>query len=269
MPKSSTRIKDAHTDTSHDTITDAMGSDVRALEADAGPAGKALIAVLDQATKIQTSAIRGYVDRLRKNNPDNSPAEIQKLIDKHLIRLVTGSGAGVGAAAAWPGVGFFLGLGAVAGESTLFLEAAAFYVLASAYLREVDIHLSDARRALILVALLGSAGTALVDTALGDVSDPKGRRNVTAAQKLTQATKPRLRNVSNALLNRATKELKKRTRGALIGKLLPLGIGVVVGTVANRKLGRKLIENTRLSLGALPTDWQSAPSDNSENNENN
>ena len=260
MPKTSSR-------TTQETITDAVGSNVRALEAEAGPAGKVLIAVLDRATKIQTSAIRGYVDKLRKANKDKSPAQIQQLIDKHFIALITSSGAGAGAAAAWPGVGFFLGMGAVAGESTLFLEAAAFYVLASAYLRGVDIHIADTRKSLILVALLGSSGTALVNAALGDVTDPEGKRAVTTAQKLSQATMPRLRNVSNALLQRAGKELRKRARGAVIGKLLPLGIGVVVGSVANRRLGKKLIENTRTSLGPLPISWDTVIEHNKESHQ--
>ena len=104
------------------------------LEKDAGKLGRVFIGAVDKAVRLQTSVIRGYVDWLRRDNPDKSPAQIQAIMDKHLKNTVTGTGAGVGAAAAVPGVGLFTGAAAVAGESALFLDLAAFYAMSSAYL---------------------------------------------------------------------------------------------------------------------------------------
>src|SRR5947199_405519 len=47
-------------------------------------------------------------------------------------------------------------------------------------------------------------------------------------------------------------------RGAIaFGKLLPVGIGAVVGGVGNRLMGRKIIANARQAFGNPPQRWPS------------
>ena len=75
-------------------IEDALSADPAQLEKDAGPLGKAFIGAVDKAVHLQTGTIRAYVDWLRRQNPDASPAEIQKQMDTHLKRIVSGTGAG-------------------------------------------------------------------------------------------------------------------------------------------------------------------------------
>ncbi|PRQ12302.1 hypothetical protein C1Y63_01740 [Corynebacterium sp. 13CS0277] len=230
-------------------IVDAVGSDPKALEERAGASGRILITALNKAVHMQTGLIEGYVDWLRSKHPDASPYEIQALMDKHIMRFATGSGAGVGAAAAVPGIGFATGAAAVGAESMLFLDAAALYVMASAHLRGVDIRNEERRRALILVVLLGSAGTMIVDTVVGNLGDRKG---ASVAATLTRFGTPSLNEVNSRLMKSAMKRFSKKVWGTWIGKVMPLGIGAVVGTVANRKIVTKLIENSRTSLGAVP-----------------
>jgi hypothetical protein len=52
--------------------------------------------------------------------------------------------------------------------------------------------------------------------------------------------------------------VKKYTlkRGAIaFGKLLPVGIGAVLGGVGNRMMGRKIVANARLAFGSPPPRW--------------
>lgn len=237
------------TEAPEQAIVDGLGSDPRALEADASPAGRALIRALDKAVSVQSSAIENYVDRLRRKNPGASPAEIQELVDKHFLRIATGTGAGAGAAAAIPGVGFFMGAAAIGAESLVFLDAAAWYTLASAQLRGVDITDENRRRTLILVALLGAKGSAIVDTFVGDVGATKGVPTMTTVARFTA---PKLTEMNNRLIRTALKYMTRKFRRAWFGKILPLGIGAVAGTVANRKLARSVIANVRESLGVVP-----------------
>lgn len=242
------------TETPEQTITDGIGSDPQALEANAGAAGKALIRALDKAVSLQSSAIEGYVDRLRRKNPDASPSEIQEMIDKHFLRIASGTGAGTGAAAAIPGIGFFTGAAAIAGESVVFLDAAAWYTMASAHLRGVDFSEKDRRKALILVSLLGAKGSAVVDAFVGDVGKSKGLPTMSTVARFSA---PRLTEVNNRLIRMALKNFSKRLRRAWLGKIMPLGIGAVAGVVANRKLSRAVIANTRESLGMVPATFAS------------
>ena len=228
-------------------IEEALREDPTQLEKDAGPLGRAFIGVVDKAVQLQTSTIRTYVDWLRRQNPDATPAEIQKLMDKHLKNTVTGTGAGVGAAAAVPGIGLFTGAAAVAGESVLFLDLAAFYAVASAYLRGEDIEDPERRRALVLSLLMGTKGLAIVDAMLGDDAG-----KIPGKSTLAKFSGPTLANTNNVLQRIAMRSMRKSLRRAWLGKLMPLGIGAVAGTTANRKLADGVIDNVQSGLGAVP-----------------
>ena len=233
-------------------IEEALREDPTQLEKDAGPLGRAFIGAVDKAVQLQTSTIRTYVDWLRRQNPDATPAEIQKLMDKHLKNTVTGTGAGVGAAAAVPGVGLFAGAAAVAGESVLFLDLAAFYAVASAYLRGEDIEDPERRRALVLSLLMGTKGLAIVDAMLGDDAG-----KIPGKSTLAKFSGPTLANTNNVLERIAMRSMRKTLRRAWLGKLMPLGIGAIAGTTANRKLADGVIDNVQSGLSAMPAAFAS------------
>ena len=233
-------------------IEEALREDPTQLEKDAGPLGRAFIGAVDKAVQLQTSTIRTYVDWLRRQNPDATPAEIQKLMDKHLKNTVTGTGAGVGAAAAVPGIGLFSGAAAVAGESVLFLDLAAFYAVASAYLRGEDIADPERRRTLVLSLLMGTKGLAIVDAMLGDDAG-----KIPGKSTLAKFSGPTLANTNSVLERIATRSMRKTLRRAWLGKLMPLGIGAIAGTTANRKLADGVIDNVQSGLSAMPAAFAS------------
>lgn len=228
-------------------IQDAMSADPKKLEEDAGPLGRAFIGAVDKAVHLQTGTIRAYVDWLRRQNPDASPAEIQKQMDKHLKRIVSGTGAGAGAAAAVPGVGLVTGTAAIAGESVLFLDLAAIYAVASAYLRGEDVSDPERRKALVLMLLMGSKGLAIVDALIGDDAE-----RVPGRATLAKFSGPTLLQANNTLERVAMRTMTKRLRHTFLSKMMPLGIGAIAGTAANRKLVDGVINNVQSSLGPVP-----------------
>ncbi|AKK02838.1 hypothetical protein [Corynebacterium epidermidicanis] len=239
------------------TITDAIGSDPTALQDRAGVTGRMFISALDRAVHFQTSAIENYVKWVRGNNPTATPAQIQQIMDTHFKNLAGGAGGSAGAAAAIPGIGFLTGAAAIGAESLVFVDTAAFYTMASAHLRGVDIRNAERRRALILVALLGASGSAIIDAFVGDLSQ---EGPTSTASLLARFTAPKLGEVNNRLGRLAMKKVTKSIQKAWLGKIMPLGIGAVLGTLANRKLATKVIENARESFGPLPVAFaQPAP----------
>ncbi|WJY67782.1 hypothetical protein [Corynebacterium auris] len=245
------RGTDRRADTAKDpqmqhVITDALNSDPAALEDEAGALGETLISAVDKAAHLQSGPIRAYVEWVRRRHPEATPAKVQEILDKHFRNAVTGTGAGVGAAAAVPGIGFIVGGVTVAGESVLFLDIAVFYTVASAHLRGVDISDPQRRRAIVLVALTGAKGLAVVDALLGE--DARS----TPAAALSRFSVPRLAEMNSILTRVALKSLQKRVSRAWLGKILPLGIGAVVGVAANRKLAARIIGTVFSSLGPLP-----------------
>ena len=239
---------------SANTVTDAVNSAPEAIQRDAGKLGTLLIQTLDKAMSWQSSAISGYVKAMHNKKPNQTPAEVQQRIDKHFLNVVTGSGGAAGGTAVLPGIGFITGMAAVTGESLFFLEAAAWHTLASATLRNIDIEDPERRRTLILAAMSGSEGTALVASLLGEES-LRNRSKTSVASMISRLGIPQLGTVNKLLIKQAKKRLMKNARLALIGKLMPFGIGAVLGATANRKMGNTMIDSTRVSLGPVPTSW--------------
>ncbi|MDN8594826.1 MULTISPECIES: hypothetical protein [unclassified Corynebacterium] len=224
--------------------------DAKEIEKNANFMGRTFIKGLDRAVRLQSGVIRAYVDHLRRSNPEASPAEIQTLMDKHFMYAASGTGAGAGGAAAVPGIGFFTGAAAVAGESLVFVDLAAVYTVGSAYLRGVDISDAERRRAIVLMVLSGSQGAAIVDTLVGP--DAQKLPSVAMVSKFSGPTLSQ----ANSLLTRSLmKSMKRRLRRMWLGKLMPLGIGAVAGAMANRALAKKVIEGVNPNLGQPPAEF--------------
>ncbi|MBV7295075.1 hypothetical protein KRX51_03970 [Corynebacterium sp. TAE3-ERU12] len=245
-------------------ITDSVSSDPTAIEREAGISGRILIHSLDTAVSWQTDFIASYVRQLRASHPDETPEQIQKRIDSQFLTIVTGTGGAAGSAALVPGIGFITGLGAIAIESLVFLDIAAWHTLASARLRGIDITDEERRKSLILVTLLGSSGSALVAATIGEGSLRQHQAKNSAANMLTRLGVPQLGGINQRLIGMAQKRLFKKVRMSMLGKLAPLGIGAVLGATANRSLGRKHIERAHSSLGPVPTDFDADLSVSSE-----
>lgn len=224
--------------------------DAKTIEQNANLWGRSFIRGLDRAVRLQSGVIRAYVDHLRRSNPEASPAEIQAMMDKHFMYAASGTGAGAGGAAAIPGIGFFTGAAAIAGESLVFVDLAAVYTVGSAYLRGVDISDAERRRAIVLMVLSGSQGAAIVDTLMG----PDAQK-VPSIATVSKFSGPTLSQANSLLTRQLLKSMKKRLRRMWLGKLMPLGIGAVAGTMANRALARKVIEGLVPNLGQPPAEF--------------
>ena len=220
---------------------------------DPSAAAKALSQILERSTRVQAPAVTAYVDRLRKQRPDATPAEIITTLEKHYLAAVMASGAAVGSAAAFPGIGTLVAMSAVAGETLVFLEATAVFALAVAEVHGIPADHRERRRALVLAVLVGEDSKRAVADLLG------GGRTSGAWISDGAATLP-LPPVSQ-LNNRLLKYFVKRyalKRGAIaFGKLLPVGVGAVVGGVGNRLMGKRIVKNARIAFGPRPRAWPS------------
>ena len=240
-------------------IRDIEAEDPNRLVEDAGPLGKAFISSVNAAVKLQTGVIRAYVNWLRRQNPDATPDEIQALMSKQFRTTVATTGAGAGLAAAIPGVGLLTGTAAIAGESVLFLDLAAFYTVASAYLRGTDISDPERRRAVVLTTLTGAKGVAIVDTMLGsDGSKPLSKNT------LNKFSGPTLQEANGLLTRFALRSMRRKLLRGWIGKLLPLGLGALAGRAANRKLADAVVVNAVGALGATPIAFAEPLPENAE-----
>ncbi|MET9328905.1 hypothetical protein [Tsukamurella sp. NPDC003166] len=210
--------------------------------------GGALGSVIDRAARLQGPAVAKYVASVRADHPDESPAQIIERLEKRYMLAVTGSGAAVGAAAAVPGVGTVAALGAVGAETVVFMEASALYALAVAEVYGIPIDDRELRKALVLTAVLGDAG-------LGALRATVGAKNATLLNLKKNPAIPGLGNLNKQLMKMFTRRFMAKKAPFVLGKLLPAGIGLVVGAGGNRVLGKGVIKNAREAFGPVPTAW--------------
>jgi hypothetical protein len=214
-------------------------------------AAKLLSQIIERGTRVQAPAVTAYVDRLRQHSPDAAPADIVKKLEKHYLAAVMASGAAVGSAAAVPGIGTLTALSAVAGETVVFLEATALYVLAVAEVHGIPADHRERRRALVLAVLVGEDSK----HAVADLIGPGRTSGAWLADGAATLPLPAVSQLNSRLLKYFVKRYTLKRGAIVFGKLLPVGIGAVVGGVGNRLMGKRVIANARKAFGNAPPRW--------------
>ena len=220
---------------------------------DPGTSAKLLSHVLESSARVQAPAVKAYVARLRRANPDATPAEIVIKLEKHYLAAVMASGAAVGSAAAFPGIGTIAALSAVAGETVLFLEATAAFVLAVAEVHGIPVEDRERRRTLVLAALVGEDGSGAVKDLLG-----AGRTSGAWLAEAELLPLPVVSQLNSRLTQYFVKKYAIKRTAMAFGKMLPVGIGAAVGGGGNRMMGKKILENARKAFGPAPARWPGA-----------
>ncbi|WP_280246111.1 hypothetical protein [Nocardia abscessus] len=208
---------------------------------------KTVVELLDTGSRLQAPAVAKYVDRIRRSHPDESPAQIIDRLEKQYLLAVTGSGSAVGATAAIPGVGTVAAIAAVSAETTFFMEASAVFTLAVASVHGITPEDQEQRRALVLAVVLGESGMQIVEKSVGTSAKNWG---TAFANRI-----PGLSSMNDSLLKRFIIRFITKRAALMAGKVLPAGIGAVIGGTGNRALGKATISNARKAFGPPPGTW--------------
>lgn len=227
---------------------------------DAAPSGdsgrprastRALARVIERSARVQGPVAEAYVARLRRAYPGASPAEIVTQLEKRYLAALTASGAAVGSAATFPGIGTVAALSAGAGETVLFLEATAVFVLANAVIYGIPADHRERRRALVLSVLVGDDSR----RALGELIGPGRTNGGWLAEGMASLPLSTLGRVNTQMLKYFVKRYAVRRGALMFGKMLPVGIGAAIGGAGNRIIGKKIVRNARHAFGAPPSRW--------------
>ena len=218
-----------------------------------GAAARVLSQIIERGSRVQGPAVKAYVERLQQGSPNATPAEIVTKLEKQYIAAVMASGAAVGSAAAVPGIGTLAALSAVAGETVVFLEATALFVLAEAEVYGIPAEHRERRRALVLGVLVGEDSK----HAIADLIGPGRTRGAWLSDGAATLPLPAVSQLNSRLLRYFVKRYTLKRGAIMFGKLLPVGIGAVVGGVGNRLMGKRIIKQARAAFGAPPQRWPS------------
>jgi hypothetical protein len=221
---------------------------------DPSAAAKVLSQIIERGSRAQAPAVKSYVARVRRQNPGATPADVARKLEKHYLAAVMASGAAVGSTAAFPGIGTLAAMSAVAGETVVFLEATAVYVLALAEVYGIPADHRERRRALVLGVLVGEDSK----RAIAELIGPGRTSGSWVADGAATMPLPALSQLNSRLLKYFVKRYTLKRGAIAFGKLLPVGIGAVVGGVGNRIMGKRIVGNARTAFGPPPPRWPAA-----------
>lgn len=214
-------------------------------------AARTLSRAIERGSRAQRPAVRAYIDHLRTANPGAAPTDVVAKLEQRYLRAVVTSGAAVGAMAALPAIGTLAALSVVAGETLLFLEATAIYVLGVAEVYDVPAEHREQRRTLVLAVLVGEGGK----RAVADLVGPGRTNGAWLSEGAVSLPLPAVAELNTRMTRYFVKRYTLRRSALAIGKLLPVGIGAVIGGMGNRMMGKKMIDNAGKAFGAPPTRW--------------
>lgn len=214
---------------------------------DSGKPTQATASFLETTLRVQRPVVLHWVKRLRRQHPDESPAQIAKRLQKHYVRAVTAGGGATGGIAMVPGIGTVASLGVSAASVGAYLEMTALYAQSIAELHGVSTEDPEKTRAMVMAIMLGEDGEALMTQVL----TKGGKAGVANGNWGMLLGSGQGSGISKTLRNMFIKRFLKRQSGAFIGRALPFGIGAVVGGGANYALARSVVKSTQDAFGEL------------------
>ena len=219
-------------------------------EVGSSPSGPSLpLALLDKALALQTPLTGRHIARLQRIRPEATPREIVGRLNAELRAATISAGVGVGAAAAAPAVGTGVALALSGTEAVAFLNATVLYILARGEVQGITIHDVERRRTLVMAVMLGDAGA----KGIGKVAERTGQH---WARQLVRAMPMAKINAVNKVLGRHFVTKYGTKQGILVlGKILPFGIGAVIGGTANAFFSQGIITASNRAFGAASQSW--------------
>jgi hypothetical protein len=207
---------------------------------------------VDRLLTVQRPVVLAHIRSIRRGRPTATPAEIIRILERRYLTAVTLGGGAVGATAAVPAIGTGTSLVLSGVETAGFLEASALFAQSVTEVHGIVVDDPDRARALVMTMVLGSAGTDLLRQLAGQAAGGPAR----SAFWGETITKSLPRAVIGPIADRIKKTFLKRFTIAqgtnVVGRLIPFGIGAVIGGGGNHLLGRQIVRASREGFSAPP-----------------
>lgn len=202
----------------------------------------------DQALEVQYPLAIANVERLRRVNPDMSPRELIKHINKYYLASIAVTGVGAGATAAVPN-GVVQTPAAIA-DMAANMEASIFYALSVMEVYGISVEDIERRRLLVFSVMLGGSASANV---IGNFVPRLAPHWGKMAAKSVPLNAIR---AANKVLGRNFITRYGTKQGIIVlGKQAPLMVGAAVGGLANCGMGYFVIRSAESIFGKPPAEW--------------
>ncbi|WP_260857228.1 hypothetical protein [Microbacterium sp. 1.5R] len=210
---------------------------------------------LDRVLSIQRPLVLAHIRSIRIRNPQATPAEIIRILERRYLAAVTAGGAAVGATAVVPGIGTGITLALSGVETVGFVESTALFAQSVAEVHGIPVSNPDRARALVMTLMLGKEGVDLVGQLAGQAAGRGGSRASYWGELVTKSL-PRaaVGPLADRLKSAFVRQFAARGGASFLGKALPFGVGAAVGGAGNHILGRRVLTTSHRAFGAPPVD---------------
>lgn len=205
--------------------------------------GQRVLDLLDKAIDSQSVLVRKNIARARQRNPEATPAQVIRNLERMYVSALTGTGAAVGGVAAAPGVGTGVALALSAGETLSSLELSALFALSLAEIHGVPIDEVERRRTIVMGIMLGGSGSATITKVAERTGQHWGRQIVAKVPVET------LRQINKILGKNFITKFGTKQGIIVLGRVAPFGIGAVIGGGANAALATLAVRAGRRAFG--------------------
>jgi hypothetical protein len=220
------------------------------------PGDPRMLRLIDGALGVQRPLVLAHLRRIRQRHPSATPADVIRILENNYLAAVTTGGAAVGASAAIPGVGITASLGLSAVETAGFLEVSALFAQAVTEVHGIAVDDPERARALVMTMILGSGGTELVRQLAAQVTGDASAKNARWGELVTKTLpSAAMGSIADRIKKMFLRRFARAQGGRVLGRVIPFGIGAIVGGAGNNALGKKVVENARTAFGPAPAEF--------------
>lgn len=227
----------------------------QAIDEEGNPTPAFQTAVL-KTLDIQRPLVLMNLNRLRKKHPDETPAQLADRLTKRYLLSVTGGGAAVGGTAVVPGIGTVAALGLSAAATVGFLEASALYAQSIAELHGITTDDPERSQALVMAVMLGEDGRKMIkefaNQGRGGLNSLTGPGPAAGAAAVFTGSAGVSEVLFQQLRRSFFRKILVRQGAGFLGRLIPFGVGAVIGGVGNRAMGKAVVKSAQNLFGPAP-----------------
>jgi hypothetical protein len=220
------------------------------------PVDPMLIRGLRAAMSAQRPAVLLHIRSIRRQYPAATPEQVVRILERRFLNSITLTGAGSGAATLVPGVGTVIGITVIGVETVAFFEMTALFAQSVAEIHGIVVDDEERAHNLVMALMLGGPGKDLVQQFVGQATGVGPDRTQYWGESITASMPKALVGMLNKRLrDELTKRMAVKQGSSMVGRLIPFGIGAVIGGAGNRIIGGKVVQSAQQAFGPAPAWW--------------
>jgi hypothetical protein len=141
-------------------------------------------------------------------------------------------------------------------ETVAFFEMTALFAQSVAEIHGIVVDDEERAHNLVMALMLGGPGKELVQQFFGQATGSGPNRSQYWGESITAAMPKTVVGLLNKRLrDEFVRNMAVRQGGSMAGRLVPFGIGAVIGGTGNRIIGGKVVRTAQQAFGPAPMRW--------------